>query len=288
MTSWLRIGKDPSAHYDDISDAWRFIFGDNFHFGFFESPEDSLDHATEALIDRLGDLGSIGEQSKVLDIGCGVGAPASYLHQKFRCSILGISTSQRGIAIANAAAESKKIADRVSFLCADGTQTGLGDRSFDLVWVLEASHLMDKRKLFREAYRLLKPKGQLLLCDIVLVHPLQIKEQLEHLLRLKMRYITGYLAMKQAFARGKVASFSQYYDALAEARFNEVKIIDISQNVIPTLDRWRTNVGEKRAEISRTLSDAQVNTFLRATGFVEHLFLSRVLGYGLISATKRN
>jgi 27-O-demethylrifamycin SV methyltransferase len=286
MMRFLKIGRDPASHYDDISDAWRYIFGDNFHFGYFTSPDISLDQATEALIDALADLGTITEQSKVLDIGCGIGAPAFHLYQKYQCTIVGISTSPHGVEIAAAASQQKGFANKVSFVRADGTCTGFEPRSFDVAWVLEASHLMDKKKLFSESHRVLKSGGQLLLCDIMLTQRPKILEQTKHLWRLKKSYVTGYLAMKEAFARGRLAPFCDYYTGLANAGFNAIEIVDISQKVLPTMSHWGSNITGKRSEILRTLSQEKLDVFLSASDFLEYLFLSRVMGYGLVRATK--
>ena len=50
----------------------------------------------------------------------------------------------------------------------DGTDNGLDDGTFDVVWVLESSHLMrDKTALLGECVRVLAPGGRLVLCDII-------------------------------------------------------------------------------------------------------------------------
>ncbi len=30
---------EPAAHYDRVHEAWRLIMGEEFHYGFFDSPE---------------------------------------------------------------------------------------------------------------------------------------------------------------------------------------------------------------------------------------------------------
>ena len=40
-------------HYDYIADAWQYLLGDNFHWGYFDPPSQTLESATEALIDQM-------------------------------------------------------------------------------------------------------------------------------------------------------------------------------------------------------------------------------------------
>jgi len=49
---------DVTSHYNSVSDAWRFIFGENFHLGYFRADETNLSHATNALIDELARAGT--------------------------------------------------------------------------------------------------------------------------------------------------------------------------------------------------------------------------------------
>jgi hypothetical protein len=42
-----------AAHYDSITEAWPFIFGENFHWGLFRDDNEELTTATIALIDTM-------------------------------------------------------------------------------------------------------------------------------------------------------------------------------------------------------------------------------------------
>jgi cyclopropane fatty-acyl-phospholipid synthase-like methyltransferase len=92
---------DAGLHCDSITAGWRYIFGENFHFGYFKTPEDDLDSTTDNLIDELAMLYDLKPETKNLDAGCGIWAPAIYLNEKFGSDIMGISTSKKGIDLAN-------------------------------------------------------------------------------------------------------------------------------------------------------------------------------------------
>jgi hypothetical protein len=39
---------EPAAHYDHVHSAWRLIMGEEFHYGYFTTPQTSLPQATSA------------------------------------------------------------------------------------------------------------------------------------------------------------------------------------------------------------------------------------------------
>lgn len=88
---------DAMNHYNHVTDAWKEFMGNNLHFGYFEHEGVELAEATDALIDKMMGLCNITEDTIILDVGCGIGNPAFYIHTRHRCKIVGISTSERGV-----------------------------------------------------------------------------------------------------------------------------------------------------------------------------------------------
>jgi len=282
----LRILPHPASHYDLITEAWMHIFGDNFHFGYFASQETTLEEATDALIDELAKMGNITQASRLIDIGCGIGNPAFYLHQRFGCSILGISTSAKGIEVAARTAKVQGCADKVRFQVADGTQTNLPDNSFDVVWQMESSHLMDKKRLFREIFRLLEPGGQLLLCDVICRKRPSLPDHLRYLGKMGLHYPAGVLSLKRAFGQGKTETFDFYNREIAEAGFVNIDVIDISEQVLPTISCWKVNIIKHRDRILKTLPKEEIDHFVSASDLLEDLYRNGLHGYGLVRAVK--
>jgi 27-O-demethylrifamycin SV methyltransferase len=282
-----RTSPRSAAHYDRITDAWRYIFGEHFHYGYFASPEVELPAATRALIDELAKMADIGDGTRVLDIGCGIGEPALYLHEKFGCPVTGITTSERGVGLARARSEARRYADSVRFLLADGVDTGLPAESFDICWALESSHLMDKARLFAECGRLLRSGGSLLLCDVMLRRPITISDHLTNLFQLRWGYVSGYLSMKKAYGPGRTESFDDYRNKLAAAGFGDIRLVDVSRETLPTMQSWRKNIESNRQQILLTFDEGRLRHFERASYLMEHLFEKEMLGYGLLSAVKR-
>ncbi len=176
------------THYNHVTDAWKEFMGNNLHFGYFEKEGVTLADATDSLIDKLISLCKVNENSRILDVGCGIGNPAFYLHERYRCKITGISTSERGVQLANVACKEKGYHD-VEFLVADGCNNHLPSNTFDIVWIMESSHLMSKKRLFRECYRVLKQHGILLICDLVILKMPPFLEKIPRVFLFLHRYI---------------------------------------------------------------------------------------------------
>jgi len=101
----------------------------------------------------------------VLDIGCGVGGSAFHLNQVYGCDVRGIDLSNNMIEIAQ-----QKHADygyqNVVFEVADATLLDYPENSFDLVYSRDTIlHISDKRALFANFYKWLKPGGKVFITD---------------------------------------------------------------------------------------------------------------------------
>lgn len=257
--------------------------GDNFHFGYFEDPETDLGGATDALIDKMLELCPATPESRVLDVGCGIGNPAFYIHARHGCRVLGISTSARGIELANRESRRRGLDGAVQFRVADGCDNGLPNGAFDVAWVMESSHLMhDKKKLFRECFWVLKSGGTLLLCDIMLMRILPFHRELA----LYSANAVKYLRLMRAFGNARVNSPGTYCNGLIEAGFREVTTVDITEKTIPTLRHWRENAFGRPGCDTGQLYGKEIGRFIRGTEILEEFFLAGIFGYSLLRAVK--
>ncbi len=270
-------------HYDQVTDAWQNIMGDNFHFGYFETGDISLAEATYALIDKMTNLLSITEKSKILDVGCGIGGPAVYISQKFNCTICGISTSRKGVEAAYQKSRTSGLSARLEFKVADGTRNGLPDNSFDIVWVMESSHLMNKKALLKECQRVLKPKGTLILCDLMYRYVKPLRN-----LAVQWRGMYKHRHRGGVYGKTNVLPMQYYWKTIHHFGFNEITTVDISTETIPTMKHWKQNLKDNREQIiaSKSYTDEDIDKFIRACNWLEMIFKNKVLGYAIIKAVK--
>lgn len=275
----MELADDPVTHYDHITRAWQYLLGEDFHYGYFKTEQESLEAATNNLTVLMADSAVLGPDVAVLDVGCGIGSPACFLAERYGCRVTGISTSSTGIEHASRRAWERGCSDRVSFSLADGMDNAMPDASFDRVWVLEASHLMPRKDaLFNECARVLRRGGRMVLCDIILRRELPRAEIL--------RRSREFLHLHYAFGHAKLESLETYRRFAEGAGLEVVESMDISDAVFPTLAHWRRRVEDHHEEVRALIGDDGAEHFRAACDFLPTLWREQFLGYGLIAAMK--
>jgi SAM-dependent methyltransferase len=102
----------------------------------------------------------------VLDVGCGLGGPGRFLADRFGCSVLGVDLLPLRIEVAEALTYRTGLADRVTYQVADATHLPVDDRALAQVWMLDVGiHVHDKKALFAEVARALRPGGIFVMHD---------------------------------------------------------------------------------------------------------------------------
>lgn len=157
---------------------WKMDESMGLHYGIWEPGTRTLQEAILNTNRGLIDLGGIRSGEKVLDAGCGVGGSAIMLARSPGCYVTGITLSAKQVATATAFAERHGVADRVQFAVNDYTQTGYASGSYDYVWAIESMQTAPDRALFfKEAARVLKPRGKIVIADCFKARPYDINTE---------------------------------------------------------------------------------------------------------------
>ncbi len=105
---------------------------------------------------------------KVLDIGCGIGGPARTLVDEFDCQVTGLDLTEEYIKVAKMLSERVGLADKLTFTHGSALEMPYDDSVFDLVWMQHVTmNIENKRALFDEIQRVLKPEGRLVFHEIM-------------------------------------------------------------------------------------------------------------------------
>ena len=165
--------KDVAEYYNTTLNHyerwWNLRNNLSLHYGIWEKETKSFSESLVNTNNVLAELANVNETDYVLDAGCGVGGAAMYLAQTQHARATGITLSQKQADYATTAAQKLGLQDKVAFQVMDYTQTSFKDESFDVIWVCESvSSAQDNTAFIREAYRLLKKGGRLILSDFFL------------------------------------------------------------------------------------------------------------------------
>ncbi len=143
------MGKDPDALTpEDLAPA------DQLHSGGLQ--------ATLELVKLAG----VRADESALDVGGGLGGPARILASRSGCHVTVLDLNEAFCRTGTALTARVGLSDRVTFQQGDALAMPFPDHSFDVAWTQHASmNIPDKRRLYQEIFRVLRPGGRFIFHD---------------------------------------------------------------------------------------------------------------------------
>ncbi|MDJ0275768.1 cyclopropane-fatty-acyl-phospholipid synthase family protein [Sphingomonas sp. 2R-10] len=164
-----RRSKRNVAHHYDLSDRLYALFLDTdlqYSCAYFTDPAGALEQAQADKKAHIAAKLALKPGMRVLDIGCGWGGMALYLHEKTGAEVLGVTLSEEQIKVARRRAEEAGVSDKVKFELIDYRHvTGRFDRIVS-VGMFEHVGPAHYGAFFRKCRELLSDDGVMLLHTI--------------------------------------------------------------------------------------------------------------------------
>ena len=168
----MRYLDDVTRYYEqtrfDYWAVWQTHDNLAFHFGYYDDHIDEHRHALSNANGVLADIARVAPGDRVLDAGCGLGGSSLWLASHRDAEVVGITPVVHQVHEATRNAIARGLHDKVRFERSDYTATPFSGESFDVVWALESlCHANDKAAFYREAFRILRPNGRLVIAEYI-------------------------------------------------------------------------------------------------------------------------
>lgn len=208
-------------------DVWDLNHSMAFHCGFWDNKVSSIREALLRQNHIMGDWVNLKAGDHLLDAGCGIGGSSIYLVKNFNCNATGISIVPYQIERAIEKAKEHGVSDKVTFKVADYCDMPFEDNSFSVVWAIESvCYALDKETFLKEAYRVLKPGGRLIVADGYRTgKSLNKKEE-----SIMTKWEDGY-------AVHRLATDTEFETGIASVGFQSRRIEDATGLVMPSAKR---------------------------------------------------
>ena len=267
--------------WTDAEFGWGLDTYHSIHYGYYDRYHCSHGLAVENFNRVISHKAKIKRDDRVLDAGCGVGGSSVWLGQERGCAVVGINVIPAQLTRARNLAELRGVTDLVTFELCDYNSTGLPDESFTVVWGLESiCHSEDKREFCREAWRLLKPGGRIIVADGFLAR--------EAVGQTERRYLQEWY---DGWAVPHLSRIDEFRTYLSSAGFAELTFNDVTGNILPSARRmfWGSIAAygvAKPATLLGLMSTVRMGHMSAA--YYQYLAIRRRLWkYGVFTGVKR-
>jgi O-methyltransferase StaMB len=244
-----RTARSVGAYFDLITDDARLFYGDSFHLGYFRRGGESLGEALDAHTDLVAELARVKAAGQVLDVGCGIAAPALRIARLYGCRVTGVNISREQVRQGRELIAARGLSERVFVQRGDARALEFPDGSFDAIVCLEAAGDIcvteaDKGRLVGEFFRVLRPGGHVGFSDLAL----------------RARPSTADDRTLRAVLYHSCAELVTDWPAIfARHGFRVVECRDLITETLPTWDHARAVYEQRDGEVTRRYGQGLVD-----------------------------
>jgi len=263
-----RVDFYDGAYANYGSDVYREVrletYGEDFGQTSWVTTEESRE------IPRLLDLKST---SSVLELGCGSGGYALHLAENVGCPVVGLDVNAPGVRNANQLALARGLAGRARFEQRDASKDlPFYDNTFDAVFSNDVlCHLAGRPKVLCEMFRVLKPGGNMLFSDALVIGGMVSHEEIA------TRSSIGFYVYSPPGENERL---------IERAGFRQIRVIDTTESAAKIAKQWQHAREKRKKELIAVEGASNFEGLQRFLSCVHCLTAERRLLRYLYLATK--
>lgn len=272
-------------YYDSTAEDYKeFWLGERdlgMHFGYYDGSVGTHEYSLLKMNEVLARLAQVLPGDRVLDAGCGCGGSAIWLAENIGCRVEGINIVPSQLAVARRFAAKYNVSEKARFSRQNYCNTSFRNGSFDLIWALESVvHTDNKAAFAKEAARLLKTGGRLLMTDLMLRRgrPYSLHDEE----RLQM--------VESGWAITNLLTPRQCRSLFTDTGFQDVRLLDWTKNIRQSVKRLahlcQLALPEAKIKLSAGLWNKARFENVLACIYIDELLDEGMLRYMVLTARK--
>lgn len=251
------VVKTTQVYYnsDDADNFYYHVWGgEDIHIGLYEGPKEDIAIASQRTVETMANqcASQLTPNTRVIDLGSGYGGSARWLARKYGCDVFCLNLSEAQNIRNRDISETQKLDSKITVV--DGNFEGIPTENgqFDLAWSQDAIlHSGHREKVFQEVDRALKPGGNFIFTD-----PMQADDCPSGVLQ----------PVLDRIHLESLGSFQFYREEAKKLGWEEVAIIDHSDQLVNHYTRVRDELLARRTELSGNVSEEYMERMIQGLG----------------------
>lgn len=269
--SKTRSRKNISQHYDLSNDFFKLMLDETMMYSsaVFESHEDDLHKAQKRKIALLAEKLRIQKGAKVLEIGSGWGAMATYLAKEMECDVTTVTLSKEQKALCHERFKLEDVEHKVDVLLKDYRDL---EGTFDAIISIEMFEAVGAEYFdvfFKKCESLLKPHG------VLVMQVITIPDQRYKAYKNSTDFIQKYI-----FPGGHLPSVAKIMDVTTKhTRLNLIHMEEFAEDYAKTLRIWNENFHNRLEDVKALGFDEYfIRMWRMYLNYCEAGFITRNIG----------
>jgi sarcosine/dimethylglycine N-methyltransferase len=267
-----------AQEYYNSDDADNFYYhvwgGEDIHIGMYESLDDDIAVASQRTVAAMAAecVKQLTPQTRVIDVGSGYGGSARWLAGNYGCHVMCLNLSEAQNARNRMMNEEQSLADRIDVVDGNFEAIPADDQQFELAWSQDAIlHSGQRAKVLQEVDRVLKPGGEFIFTD-----PMQADDCPQGVLQ----------PVLDRIHLDSLGSFAFYRQQAQRLGWEEIAVIDHSQQLVNHYTRVRQELAKRKEELADRVSSEYIDRMIQGLGHWIDAGDSGYLAWGILHFRK--